>query len=82
MKKHGLMIFVVIQIFLSFLTIAYFSQNSYASSNHPYRFFSERRISQFDQFPVTSEAIVFLGDSLVDEGRWEEIILPYINLEK
>ena len=40
---------------------------------HPYKLFFERRVSQFDEFHIQSDAIVFLGDSLVDEGRWDEM---------
>ena len=49
-----------------------FSQNN-QSINHPYKVFFERRISQFSTFPVSRDSIVFLGDSLIDEGRWEEM---------
>lgn len=49
-----------------------FSQNN-QSINHPYKLFFERRISQFSTFPVSRDSIVFLGDSLIDEGRWEEM---------
>lgn len=40
---------------------------------HPFRWYFERRLSNFDTFPVTSDGIVFLGDSLTDEARWGDI---------
>lgn len=53
-------------------TASCFSQNK-SSTNHPFQLFYERRCSQFNEFPVLSDGIVFLGDSLTDEARWNEI---------
>jgi lysophospholipase L1-like esterase len=72
MKKRVLMLLAVIFFLLGLLPVSSFSQQR-PCNNHPYKLFCERRLSQFSKFPVTTDAIVFLGDSLIDEGRWEEI---------
>ena len=66
------MIFVAAIFLLGLLPLSSFSQQRQCK-NHPYKLFCERRLSQFARFPVSSDGIVFLGDSLIDEGRWEEI---------
>jgi len=72
MKKRTFVILVVI-IFLCILgNVTSFAQ-SIDVSNHPYKLFFERRVSQFDEFNIPPNAIVFLGDSLIDEGRWDEM---------
>lgn len=72
MKKSVFVICLAIIFLHIFESGLSFAQNS-KSSNHPYKLYFERRVSQFDKFPVPSGAIVFLGDSLVDEGRWDEM---------
>ena len=71
MKKRMCVIYTAIILFLLLGNIFSFAQNI-ESSNHPYKLF-ERRVSQFDEFPIQLDSIVFLEDSLVDEGRWDEM---------
>jgi hexosaminidase len=76
----------IISIFINVLLITgivifYLKLNAQPKSN-PYKLFSERRISFFSSFVVNPESIVFLGDSLTDEGRWTEIFPDLVILNR
>ena len=72
MKKSIYVLSVAILLFSMFGTASCSALNA-SSIDHPFGLFYERRVSQFSQLPVSSDGIVFLGDSLTDEGRWSEL---------
>ena len=72
MKKNIYWLSVAILLFSMFGT-APCSSLPKSSTDHPFGLVNERRVSQFRELPVSSDAIVFLGDSLTDEGRWSEL---------
>jgi len=72
MKKSIYLLSLAILLFSMFGT-ASCSSLPKSSIDHPFGLFYERRLSQFSELPVSSDAVVFLGDSLTDEGRWSEI---------
>lgn len=72
MKKSIYAISVAVIFLTVFGTASCYSVQK-ASTYFPLRLLYERRVSQFNELPVTSDGIVFLGDSLTDEGRWSEL---------
>lgn len=57
----------------SFLTSVFVCcESSHRTAGHDRPLLSERRKSLFASFPVDRASIVFLGDSITDEGRWSE----------
>ncbi|MCP4023359.1 MAG: sialate O-acetylesterase [Desulfobacteraceae bacterium] len=79
MKKSLFIISILINVlFISGTAFFYFKANSLAN-DHPFKLFSQRRTSFFSSFAVTPESVVFLGDSITDEGRWSEIY-PGLNV--
>lgn len=72
MKKNICIMSSALILLSIFGTVSCFSQNR-SLTNHPFQLFYERCLSQFDVLPISSDGIVFLGDSLTDGGRWNEI---------
>ena len=81
MKNRFIMISGLTLSFLLFTPVLAISQNM-QPVKHPYKFFCERRLSQFSNLPISSDSVVFLGDSLIDEGRWEELFPGHKTLNR
>ncbi|WKK59421.1 GDSL-type esterase/lipase family protein [Sphingobacterium sp. BN32] len=70
--------------YLSLLLLGLFSKNLSAQvaidSNYVFSGYTER-LALFNKMPIKKGAVIFLGDSLTEAGRWEDIApeLPILN---
>ncbi len=61
----------ILSFHLSLLTSFTWAQNAYDSSFHYYYY--DQKLSQFQKMPDKKNLLVWLGDSITDNGEWNEL---------
>lgn len=65
---------------LSFFSKNLYAQESYDSSFHFYYY--DQKLSFFELMPDTKDEIIWMGDSITDNGEWNELFPQYKNLNR